>query len=192
MTMAISVRPGEITILLDRFRAGSREAERDLLDVVYPELRRLAMYYLSRERKGHTLQPTALVHEAYIRLVGQRDKEWLNRSHFLGVLGQIMRRVLVDHARSANARKRKGNRTPLDEKVLVFSAEDPSSILEIDSALNRLAEWDARQARIVELRYFAGLSIEETADLLEISSRTVRREWTLARAWLHGELEGHG
>lgn len=181
--------PGEITQLLHLFRRGNRGAEQELLQIVYSELRRLAAHYLRSEREGHTLQPTALVNEAYLRLIAQRDKNWSNRSHFFGVSAQIMRRVLVDYARAAKAQKRKDAlcTVSLDDAV-VFSESDPTSVLDLDAALVKLAQWDERQARIVELRYFSGLSIEEVAQILEVSPRTVKREWTLARSWLHGEL----
>jgi RNA polymerase sigma factor (TIGR02999 family) len=185
----MAVESGSVTALLQQFRAGDPGAERQLVQTVYLELRRLAAYYLKAERSDHTLQPTALVNEAYLRLVGQRDKDWTNRSHFMAVAAATMRRVLVDYARSKKAEKRNhGARADSLDGAIVISEDDPAIVLDVDAALKRLAELDERQARVVELRYFAGLSIEETAEVLGIASRTVKREWALARAWLHGEL----
>jgi RNA polymerase sigma-70 factor (ECF subfamily) len=179
----------DVTLLLKRFRSGDREAEAELFTHVYAELRRLAAHYLRGERPDHTLQPTALVNEAYVRLVGQRDKVWQNRAHFVAVSATIMRQVLVDFARRAKAEKRDFGIAPqpLDDAMGV-AGKDPSMVLDLDTALKQLAEYDERQARIVELRYFAGMSVDETASLLGVSPRTVKREWTLARTWLHAEL----
>ena len=183
---------GEVTQLLKRFSAGDRDVENELFQLVYAELHRLAANYLRGERVDPTLQPTALINEAFIRLVGQREKDWANRSHFVAVSAQIMRRILVDFARSGGALKRGagGLLVPLAEESIPAGA-DPATIIDVDHALQRLFEIDSRQARIVELRYFAGLSVEETAELLDISPRTVKREWAVARAWLHGELIGN-
>jgi RNA polymerase sigma-70 factor, ECF subfamily len=182
---------GDVTQLLERYRAGDREAEAALFKGVYGELRRLAAHYLRGERPDHTLQPTALVNEAYLRLVRQRDKDWQNRGHFVAVAAKVMRQVLVDFARRAKAEKRGFGIAPhILEDASGAGGEDPALILALDEALSELARYDERQARIVELRYFAGLSVEETAGLLSVSPRTVKREWTLARAWLHGELTG--
>ena len=181
---------GDVTRLLERYRAGDRDAEAELFSSVYSELHRLAAHYLRGERPDHTLQPTALVNEAYLRLVGQREKGWQNRAHFVAVSAKIMRQVLVDFARRAKEEKRDFGIAPqpLDDATLGADGEDPALVLDLDAALTQLSEYDERQARIVELRYFAGLSVEETASLLGVSSRTVKREWTLARVWLHGEL----
>ena len=182
---------GDVTQLLHQYRQGDSTAEAQLFSRVYAELHRLAAHYLRGERPDHSLQPTALVNEAYLRLVGQREKEWANRSHFVAVSARIMRQVLVDCARRAKAEKRAFGIAPeqLDESI-AGAAQDPEMILALDGALTRLAEYDERQARVVELRYFAGLSVEETARLLSVSDRTVKREWVLARAWLRGELAG--
>jgi RNA polymerase sigma-70 factor, ECF subfamily len=180
-------RPSDVTRLLLDVSSGRREATDELLLLVYAELRDLAARLLRNERSDHTLQPTALVHEAYLRLVDQRAGSWENRAHFLGIAAQAMRRILVDHARRRSTAKRKGARVTLDENLA--PATGPSvDLLEIDAALGRLAELDARQARVVELRFFGGLNVEETASVLGIGSATVKRDWTLARAWLHREL----
>lgn len=182
---------GEVTRLLDDLSDGKADAFDALLPVVYGELRRQAGRYLRRERSNHTLQPTALVNEAFLRLVEQRDVRWKNRAHFFGIAAQAMRRVLVDHAR-ANGRLKRGGpqaRVTLDEATM--GAEGRSvDLLAMDEALERLAALDARQARIVELRYFAGLSIEETAEVIGISPATVKREWSMARAWLRRAVTG--
>ena len=179
----------QITQLLEQVSAGRDEALENLLPVVYRELRRQAAQHLRRERREHTLQPTALVHEAFIRLVDQRNVRWQNRAHFFGIASQAMRRVVVDHARSRQRLKRGGvqDALTLDEAML---AEDAKSVdvLALDQALTRLAAIDGRQARVVELRYFAGLSVEETADVMSLSAATVKREWAMARAWLHAQL----
>ena len=178
----------DVTAILQEWRQGSPEALERLMEIVYAELRRLAAQYLSRERSGHTLQPTALVHEAYVRLVDQRVP-WESRAHFFGVAAQMMRRVLVDHARSRRAEKRGGD----SDRVTLSAAEGLAKTPEIDlvaldAALEKLAALDPRQARIVELRYFGGLTNEETAEALGVSVATVKREWALARAWLKGKL----
>ena len=181
--------PGTVTQLLMRFREGDRDVEDELFRVMYSEMHRLAARYLRDERIDHTLQPTALINEAFIRLIGQRQKDWANRSHFVAVAAQIMRRILVDSARRVRAAKRGSGQVtvPIADDSMAPKS-DAETILQIDVALDRLAKMDARQTRIVELRYFAGFSEEETAELLNVSPRTVRREWALARAWLHGEL----
>jgi len=178
----------DVTAILQEWREGSPEALERLMGIVYAELRRLAAHYLSRERTGHTLQPTALVHEAYVRLIDQRVP-WQGRTHFFGVAAQMMRRVLVDHARSRQAEKRGGD----GERVTLSAAEGLAQtpgidLLALDAALEKLGALDERQARIVELRYFGGLTNEETALAIGVSAATVKREWTLARAWLKREL----
>jgi RNA polymerase sigma-70 factor, ECF subfamily len=180
---------GDITALLTEVQAGNRDAESKLVPLVYDELRRLAGRYMRRERPDHTLQPTALVHEAYLRLIGQRNVQWQNRSHFFGVAARMMRRILVDHARTKKAEKRGGNeaRIPLNES-LAFTAEKSAELLALDEALTRLSQRDPRQGQVVELRFFGGLSEEETAAVLGISTRTVKRDWTVARAWLYKEI----
>jgi RNA polymerase sigma-70 factor (ECF subfamily) len=179
---------GEVTQLLMAMQEGQPEAEGRLIPLVYDELRRLAASYLRRERPDHTLQATALVHEAYIKLADQKGS-WQNRSHFFAVAAQVMRRILVDHARAHCAQKRGsgGIKVELDEAVLVSSAQS-RELLDIDEALTRLAQIDPRQARVVELRFFAGLSVEETAHVMDLSTRTVLRDWRMAQAWLRREL----
>jgi RNA polymerase sigma factor (TIGR02999 family) len=181
--------PGEITQLLIQVTEGNQEAESRLIPLVYGELRRLARRYMRNERPDHTLQATALVHEAYLRLAGQKDISWQNRAHFFGVAANAMRRILVDHARAKQAKKRGGDdqKVSFDEAVPV-QPEAPQDFLALDEALERLAKRDPRQARIVELRYFGGLSEEETAEVLGISVRTVKRDWKVARAWLYKEI----
>jgi RNA polymerase sigma factor (TIGR02999 family) len=181
--------PGDITLLLTELQAGNRAAESKLVPLVYDELRRLARRYMRGERAEHTLQPTALVHEAYLRLIGQRDVEWQNRAHFFGVAAQLMRRILVDHARARKAEKRGGSapKVSLDE-TLVFTEAKGADLLALDEALTRLTERDPRQGRIVELRFFGGLTEDEAAEVLGVSTRTVKRDWNVARAWLYKEL----
>ncbi|MGA9471960.1 MAG: sigma-70 family RNA polymerase sigma factor [Terriglobales bacterium] len=180
----------DVTALLADLSKGKPEAADQLIPVVYGELRRLASSYMRREREGHTLQATALVHEAYMKLVEQRSVNWQSRTHFFGIAAQIMRRLLVDHARGHLRDKRGGGQhlVPLDD-ALVFSPEQSSQLVELDGALDRLAALDPRQARIVELRFFAGLTVEEAAEVLGVSPKTVKRDWSVAKAWLHGELK---
>lgn len=180
---------GSVTQLLVRGSHGDKAALDELFPLVYAELRELAGRYLRREGAGHTLQPTALVHEAYLRLVDQRSVDWRNRAQFFGVAAEMMRRILVNHAQARHAAKRGGRapRLSLDEAVSVFEERDVD-LVALDEALTDLAALDPRQSRIVELRFFGGLSIEETAEVLEISPATVKREWTAARAWLYREM----
>lgn len=182
---------GEVTELLVKWSEGDADALDQLLPIVYAELRRIADAYLRRERSGHTLQATALVHEAYLRLIKAQGLEWQNREQFFGISANLMRQILVDHARTATAVKRGGTapNLPLDES-LTISGESDANLLLLDAALNKLALIDAQAARIVELRYFAGLTIEETAEILKTSPMTVKREWATARAWLHREIAG--
>jgi RNA polymerase sigma-70 factor (ECF subfamily) len=179
----------DIAQLLAEMRNGSEDAAAAVTTQVYDELRRLASSYMRRERPDHTLQTTALVHEAYLRLVGQRDVDWKNRAHLLGVAAQTMRRILMDHARSHLSGKRGGLqlKISLDNASVSFSSRS-TELLALDDALSQLAAIDARQSRIVELRFFGGLSVDETAEILGVSPRTVRREWTVARAWLFGRI----
>ena len=179
-----------ITQLLIDLSNGDRDAVDILLPVIYDELRKLASSYLRRERPDHTLQPTALVHEAYLRLVDQTRVNWQNRAHFLGVAAQIMRRLLVDHARRHNAEKRGQDyqKISLDENI-DRAVERSSRLIALDDALKALAEFDEQKARVVELRYFGGLSIEETADVMGVTPTTIKRHWRFAKAWLHGEME---
>ena len=184
---------GDVTELLSQYREGRREALDRLVPLVYDELRRIAARYMRAEGASHTLQPTALVHEAWMRLVDQRDVEWQNRAHFFGVAAQLMRRLLVDHARGKHRQKRGGGMlvVPVEENDVAGPAPDEGlDLVALDDALERLAELSPQQGRIVELRYFGGLSIEETAEVLGVSTMTVKRGWAMARAWLHRELNG--
>ena len=198
-------RDDRVTQLLGAWAAGDQSAMAELMPLVYSELRHLAERHLRGERLNHTLQGTALVHEAYLRLINQKNASWQGRAHFIGLASQLMRRILVDHARSRLAAKRGGGATPvsLDQTGLVLAGTDdegagvealalasnPSvDLASIDSALRRLETLDPEQGRIVELRFFGGLSIEETAQLVGVSPATVKREWVLARAWLRREL----
>jgi len=184
----MGARPESVTELLQAWSAGDAEAGERLIPLVYRDLRRRAARYLRKEPAGHTLQPTALVHEAYLRLIGQ-DLTWHNRSHFFAVASLVMRRVLVDHARRRRTTKREGVRVALDE-ALDAAAARGVDVLHLDEALTQLSALDARQARIVELRFFGGFSEEETADALAISPATVRRDWSAARAWLFRWMSG--
>jgi len=185
----MSSNSSEISLLLDQYRDGQTEALGKLMELVYDDLRRLAAWQLQTERFDHSLQPTALVHEAYLKLAGQNRVEWQNKAHFFALAAQVMRHILVDHARTKQRDKRGGGQASvaLDEALKLSHPSEPG-LVELDEALNTLAGQDARKSRIVELRYFGGLSIEETADVLGISPTTVRREWTLAKAWLRREL----
>lgn len=177
-----------ITDLLARAGAGDRAAAEDVARAVQGELRVLAAHYLARERSDHTLQPTALVNEAYLKLLGQERVTWKNRAHFFGIAANIMRRILVDHARRSHAARRdRANAITLDESLGV-EARSVDDILGVHEALDRLSVLDPRQARIVELKFFAGLSLEEIAEVVEISPATVSREWAMARVWLEHAL----
>lgn len=177
-----------ITELLAAARAGDPDAGEAVARAVHGELRVLAANYLRRERPDHTLQPTALVHEAYLRLLGQSQVEWKNRSHFFGIAAQAMRRLLVDHARRHSAARRDGGVAVTLDDGLESAHEATYDVLGVHEALNALAKLDERQARIVELKFFVGLSLEEIAEVVEISVATVSREWAMARAWLQQEL----
>ena len=176
--------------MLQEWSGGKQEALDALLPLVYAELHRQASRYLRRERAGHTLQTTALIHEAYLKLIDQREVNWQNRAHFFGIAAQAMRRILVDYARERHRAKRGGigENLPLEEAALVVSEERRVDLVALDEALTRLAKFDERQARIVELRYFSGLSIEETAEVLGISPATVKSDWNVAKAWLRHEI----
>ena len=182
--------PSNVTSLLVQLTDGDRDVLNELLPLVYDELRKLAAKYLRREREGHTLQPTALVHEAYLRLIDQTQVRWQNRAHFFGVAAQMMRRILVDHARTHNAEKRGGEfqLLSLDENIDV-SATPAADLVALDDALNRLAAIDEQKSRIVELRFFGGLSVEETAEVLGVSAPTIKRQWRMAKAWLYGQVQ---
>jgi len=181
----------DITQLLLAWSQGDKGALDRLIPIVYDELRRMAHRYIARENKGHTLQTSALVHEAYLKLVDQNRVQWKNRAQFFGVSARIMRRILVDHARARDAGKRGAGapRVSLDEAP-TLAANPQGDIVGIDDALNRLSDLDPRQGRIVELRFFGGLSVDETAEVLELSAATIKREWASARAWLYRELGG--
>jgi RNA polymerase sigma factor (TIGR02999 family) len=185
--------PGEVTALLAQVKRGDADAMGKLMPLVYNELRRLAGHYMRGERPGHTLQPTAVVHEAYLRLVGLDRLDWQNRAQFMGVAAQLMRRILINYARQRIADKRggAGGRADLDVPD-VAAAENPEEMLAVDIAITRLSELSPEQSRVVEMRYFGGMSVEETAEALGISPRTVKRHWALAKAWLHAELSGRG
>jgi RNA polymerase sigma factor (TIGR02999 family) len=179
----------DVTQILQEVSGGDKDAPARLMPLVYDELRRLADYYLRQERPDHTLQPTALVHEAYLKLVDQTRVDWQNRAHFFGVAAQLMRRILVDHARRHRASKRGGlqQKMALDEAV-DYSQPRDVDLLALDEALNALAQLDERQSRIVELRFFGGLTIEETAEALGVSPATVKVDWSMAKAWLRREI----
>lgn len=181
--------PGEVTELLVAMRHGSKDAEKRVIPLVYGELRRIAANQLRREDLNHSLQATALIHEAYIRLTGIREIDWQGRSHFFAVAASLMRRILVEHARASQADKRGGgwDAVSLNEGILP-APERSSEIVALDEALSKLAEMDERQSKIVEMRFFAGMSEEETGEALGISARTVKRDWRIARAWLFKEL----
>jgi len=178
-----------ITQLLERWSQGDEEALDQLMPLVYDELHRLAGAYLRSERREHTLQPTALVNEAYLKLVRQRNIQWQNRAQFFGVAAQLMRRILVDHARANSADKRGGDRVNVSLKNIgAFGTQPTTDVLALHDVLNRLAEIDPDQSRIVELRFFGGLTIEEAAEVMQVSHSTVEREWKIAKAWLKREL----
>ena len=179
----------ELTVLLQAWSKGDQRALDQLAPRVFHELRRLAARQMAGERQNHTLQPTALINEAYVRLVDWKGVHWQNRAHFFGVCAQFMRRILVDMARAKRGRKRGGGaaRTTFDEEM-VFRPERSRDLVELDDALKRLEEIDERKSRIVELRFFGGLSVQETAVVLGVSERTILREWNLAKAWLYREV----
>jgi RNA polymerase sigma factor (TIGR02999 family) len=182
--------PREVSLLLASWRNGDKEALDEMSEVLYKELRRLARYVLSAERPNHTLQPTGLVHEAYLRLVSQKDVDWRNRAHFLGIAAGMMRRILINYAEARNTAKREGyaGAVALDDALGVFT-KPQVDFLELNRSLEELAKLDPQQSRVVELRFFGGLSIQETAEVLGISPATVKREWSTARLWLARRLE---
>lgn len=185
-----SSTPGEVTVLLQQMRSGDTQAPDRLFPLVLQELHQLARYYLSAEQPGHTLQPTALVNEAYLRLVGDQARDWRNRAHFVGVTAGIMRRILIDYARRKQVLKRAALRGAIEvpEEQSALSSEQATELIALDAALERLEKVNARQRQIVELRYFGGLSLEETAEALSVSLITVKRDWRAARAWLKGQV----
>ncbi len=185
--------PREVTQLLQAWCGGDQKALEELMPLVYGELRRLAHRYMLRERVGHTLQTTALVNEAYLRLIDTSKVQWQNRAHFFAISAGLMRRILVDFARTRGSRKRGGDvyKVELDESCVASPGRD-SDLVALDSALTRLAAMDPRQARVVELRFFGGLGVKETAEVLEVSPRTVKREWAVAKLWLLREMKQGG
>ncbi|MBX7219384.1 MAG: sigma-70 family RNA polymerase sigma factor [Blastocatellia bacterium] len=181
--------PLNVTALLMAWSAGDRSALDRLLPLIYGELHSMAKRYMDRQGQGNTLQTTALIHEAYLKLLGNPDKQWANRSHFFAVAAQAMRHVLVDYARSRNVEKRGGGAHLVAlEDAAIVSCERAEEIVALDDALQALAEFDPRKAQVVELRYFGGLSLEEAAEVLGVSAETVKRDFRLAKAWLHKEL----
>jgi RNA polymerase sigma factor (TIGR02999 family) len=185
--------PPDVTALLHAWRGGSSVARDQLMPLVYQELHRRAAVYLRRERRDHTLQPTALIHEAYLRLIKQDRAAWHNRAQFFGVASEMMRRILVDHARGGRMAKRSGRwlKVTLDDRLAQDRPPD-IDVLALDQALTRLSELDPRKSRIAELRFFGGLSLEETGHVLGISIATVERDWQVARAWLYTAMKGPG
>jgi RNA polymerase sigma-70 factor, ECF subfamily len=181
---------GEVTVLLQQIRAGDSSAADKLIPLVLQELRVLARLQLRSERPGHTLQPTALVNEAYLRLVGDQARDWQNRAHFIGVSASVMRRILIDHARRKQALKRGAGEAGISEAedYAGFSYEQADELIALNIALDRLQEMNSRQRQVVELRYFGGLSLEEAAEVLNVSPITVKRDWLAARAWLKGQV----
>jgi RNA polymerase sigma-70 factor, ECF subfamily len=183
--------PGSATRLLLEYGAGNRASLDEMLPLVYDELHRLAARYLGRERAGHTLQPTALVHEAYLRLINQRRVDWRNRAHFLGVAAGVMRRILINHARDRSAAKRGGGREQVSLSLVEAAAGQRGiELIALEDALERLSALDARKGRVVELRFFGGLTMDEIAEVLDVSRATAEREWSFAKAWLVDALEG--
>jgi RNA polymerase sigma-70 factor, ECF subfamily len=183
---------GEVTLLLQQVATGNQNAVEKLIPMVYEELHRVAQNHLRFERPNHTLQPTALVHEVFLKLVAQRKADWQGRAHFFAVASQLMRRILVDYARGRLSAKRGGGKLklPLDQ-VFVLTPGRCDELLALDESLERLGKLDARQSRVVELRFFGGLSVEEAARVLGVSPKTVKREWSMAKAWLYGEMKAH-
>lgn len=194
MTQIIELRavmdPGASTQLLKEWSDGNTLVLQELMPLVYQELRKQAARYMRREKPGHTLQTTALIHETYLKLVDQRQVDWKNRAHFFGISSKIMRRILLDHARARASEKRGGRAINIELEEDLAVAQDPKTVdlIALDEALNRLAAIDERQARIVELKYFSGLSLDETAEVLKLSRTTVANNWNVARAWLYREL----
>ncbi|MCC7337314.1 MAG: sigma-70 family RNA polymerase sigma factor [Pirellulaceae bacterium] len=183
----------EVTQILNQIESGDRHAARQLLPLVYQELRRLASQRMLHEKSSHTLQPTALVHEAFLRLVGGEDSlSWDGRGHFFAAAAEAMRRILIESARRRNTEKRGGDweRAKLEQDAAMIDAEDSETLLALDEALTKLESEDADLARLVELRYFTGLTVDQTAEMLDVSPRTVKRNWAYARAWLRREMEG--
>jgi RNA polymerase sigma factor (TIGR02999 family) len=193
--MASELNADEISRLLRAWSEGDQSALQGLTPIVYEELRRLAHYYMERERPGHTLQTTALVNEAYMRLVDYTRMQWQDRAHFFAVAAQVMRRILVDHARSHNVKRGAGVPHLALDEVAVVSGDRTGDLVALDDAMNALGRLDPRKVQIIEMRFFGGLSVEETAEVLKVSPATVRRDWSIAKFWLYRELgggTGHG
>jgi len=191
MMMTVS-KPG-LTELLDDWRQGDLTAIEKLTPLIYDELRRIAHRYVQRERNGHTLETTALVNEAYLRLAGQKKIEWQNRAHFFAVTAQVMRHILIDHARRRRFLKHGGDAQQVSlSEAAMMSEQRAAELVTLDEALDELARLDGRKSRVVELRYFGGLSLEETAEVLEVSLMTVRRDWRAAKAWLYRRIKNDG
>lgn len=187
---SMEMKAGEVTQLLVELREGDREVLDELFPVVYDELRRLARFQLQREHGARTLQTTALVHEAYFKLVDHHDVDWKDRSHFFAVAARAMRQVLVDRARRRNAKKRGGEASKITlQEEFLGSFDQDEAILALDEALKQLEQWDERQSRVVEYRFFAGLTVEEAAAVLDVSASTVKRDWRTAKAWLYREMQ---
>ena len=181
--------PAGVTALLQQIRHGDRAAESDLIPLIYNQLQAIARRQMANERPDHSLQATILVHEAFLRLVGNSQIDFGNRAHFFALASRVMRRMLVDHARAANAQKRPGPRQKVElDSALVFVEAQAADVVALDQALERLAAWDARQCRVVEMHFFGGLAFEEIGEVLSISARTAKRDWSMARAWLYREL----
>ena len=181
--------PAGVTALLQQIRQGDRAAESDLIPLIYNQLQAIARRQMAHERPDHSLQATILVHEAFLRLVGNSQIDWSNRAHFFALASRVMRRMLVDHARAANAQKRPGARQKVElDSALVFVEAQAADVMALDQALDRLAAWDARQCRVVEMHFFGGLGFEEIGEVLSVSPRTAKRDWSMARAWLYREL----
>jgi RNA polymerase sigma factor (TIGR02999 family) len=188
--MPIELDTNDISKFLRAWRDGDQSALKGLTPIVYEELRRLAHRYMKRERPGHTLQTTAVVNEAYMRLVDYRRMKWRDRAHFFAVAAQVMRRILVDHARSHNIKRGAGVRHITLDDVAVVSGDRTGDLLALDDAMNALASFDPRKVQIIEMRFFGGLSVEETAEVLKVSPAPVRRDWSIAKFWLYRELGG--
>ena len=181
--------PADITALLQQIKHGDVAAESELVPLIYNQLRAIARKQMARERPDHSLQATILVHEAFLRLVGNSQIDWCNRAHFFALASRVMRRILIDHARAAHAQKRPGARQKVElESALVFVEGQAADLLALDEALERLADWDPRQSRVVEMHFFGGLGFDEIAEVLSISDRTAKRDWAMARAWLYRQL----
>lgn len=187
----MTASPQQVSQLLVAWSNGDEEAKEKIFALVYAELHRMARRYMRRQPVGHTLQTTALIHEAYLRLAGQQEKHWQNRAHFFGVAAQAIRHILVDYARTSQAAKRGGRTQAVSfEEAAVVSKERTAEMVALDEALTSLARLSPRQSRVVELRYFGGLSVAETAEVLRVSSETVTRDWRMAKSWLMRELQG--